>query len=156
MAPDSSTPNPLLMEEIPATVDQLTEKVGKLFHCMKGPPMAYFHIPLTDRRNEGPHIPTGEREDLVERLVYESLRFATRDTEGAEARLVMAMLEPFIDARRQLFDRCKDDTALLFWRVPLEIAEGPNKYKLLRCRVVIPGASLARYEVKEGDGMRWV
>lgn len=151
MTLDSPADNPLLMQEIPQTLDQLKAKVGELFHCMNGPPMAYFHIPLS---NEEGRYPPGS--DMVERLVYQSLRFATRDTEGAEARLVHAMLEPFLDARRQLLERDKYDRALLFWRAPLELAEGPRKGRVLRCRVVIPGAHIDHYEVKEGDGMRWV
>lgn len=139
------------MQEIPATLDELLAQVGKMFHCMQGPPMAYFHIPLT-------HTP-GRFEpgtDMVERLVYASLRYATNAAEGAETRLVHAMLEPFIDARRQLLERDKDDTALLFWRSPPKFSEGPKHSKALTCRVVIPGASLAFYDVKEGDGMHWV
>jgi hypothetical protein len=148
-SPDSSTSNPLLMQEVPQTLAQLSAKVEELFHCVNGPPVAYFEIPLDPREHEQ----CGQQ---FERYVYVSLAWRTdlaRD--GAEARLVMAMLEPFLDARRQLCgDKGNDEVLkpLLFWRRPLELTRLEEDGQLkLRCRVIIPGTTLAAYEHKEGE-----
>lgn len=153
---DSSTSNPLLMKETPQTLAQLNAKIQELFHCMTGPPMAYFEIQL----DPGAHTDCGQS---FERYVYTSLIWRT-DTarEGAEARLVMAMLEPFIDARRQLVgdeDNSQVSKPLLFWRMPLTLysddhGQGAPNQMALKCRVVIPGANLAPYEHQEGALIR--
>lgn len=153
--PDPSAGNPLLMDEIPQTVAQLNAKVQELFHCMVGPPTAYFEIRVPSYDCCGGIA--------VERFVYTSLVWRTETArEGAEARLVMAMLEPFIDARRQLVGDGDDSRAfkpLLFWRRPLELfaedhGQGSPGQMKLRCRLVIPGANLAAYEQPEGTLIR--
>jgi hypothetical protein len=150
-SPDSSTSNPLLMQEIPQTLAQLNAKVKELFHCVNGPPVAYFEIPLDPRVHK----------DCCrfERYFYVSLVWRTDVArEGAEARLVMAMLEPFVDARRQLVgdqDNSEVLKPLLFWRRPLELTESTDEQDRpqlkLRCRVIIPGANLNAYDHKEGE-----
>ena len=127
------------------------ECIGKLFHCMTGPPRAYFKIPLQMRHGDsGPEYPEAER------LVYVTLGYLTHQARNAsvEARLVMDMLEPFIDARKQLEACGVGRWALLFWRRAPKIEEFLTDWiptTRLTCRVVIPGASLERYVVPEGE-----
>lgn len=155
--PDSPTPNPLLMEEIPQTLDELKKKVAELFHCMPGPEAAYFEIPLNSRAH-------GSCGASYERYVYSTLAWRTSgvNSESTEARLVMAMLEPFIDARRQLVgdqDTNRVIKPLLFWRKPIEIQTYRNHEEALdrtriHCRVVIPGVNLLSWEHLEGELIR--
>lgn len=159
MPPESSTDNPLLMREIPQTLDQLLEHVGKLFHCMTGPPLAYFEMPVTPQCEPGDSCIQYDK-DPVERLVYVTLAYRTHPAHpGAEARLVMAMLEPFVEARRQIDER--GGSPLVFWRRPPELrdyhaldshgAQTERAMKGLICRLVIPGADLSAYANDEGE-----
>lgn len=138
MSPDSSTPNPPLTEDIPRTVDEMKQKIGELFHCMVGPPIAYFEIPL-------PYEPGGQR---AARFRYSTLRFRVAGGKEKEEALVGAMLEAFVDARVQLRPMVCDTgyKPLLFWRSQPRI-----DFRLGRiwCRVVIPGADLSRWAVRE-------
>lgn len=156
-SPQSPTPNPLLMEEIPQTVGEMVARIEKLFHCVEGPPMAYFEIPLQTRAYLI-HRETWEDGDDFERLVYVALAWrGTRST--SEAGFVGAMFEAFLDARVQLDVRFPMEQGLkplLFWRRKPGITEYKDvpsgvKWPTLRCRVVIPGATLARYATPEGE-----
>jgi hypothetical protein len=146
--------NPLLVEEIPQTLEQLLQQVNKLFHCMTGPPRAYFELALQERPRDDSDI-NERRSAAFERLVYESFGWIAREPRanpGVEARLVMALYEVFVDARRQLDER--QACALLFWRRPVELVEydeGDSVRTRIYCRMVIPGAGLDRYARKEGE-----
>lgn len=144
---DSPTANPLLTEEIPQTLDELRAKVQKLFHCMIGPPMAYFQIAL-EPSDPPPH--EQQEDPRFVRIVYVTLGAMAKGKRKpeTEARLVRALLETFLDARRQLLER-EDCTALLYWREPISIG-GNNSRTFIRCRVAIPGVTLKRYEITEG------
>jgi hypothetical protein len=144
--PQPDEPNPLLMEEIPSTVDELLTKVRQLFRCADGPRAPRIEIPAElerGSRDEPPPAP------LV--LPYMTLRYATRPLgESNERRLVMALLEPLIDAYRQLTETQGVCEPRLFWR------QRPRIYtlkgiSLIRCRLAIPGANMSRYATPEGD-----
>jgi hypothetical protein len=152
MANETGAPNPLLMEEIPQTLEQLMECIGTLFHCMTGPPRAYFEIPVQMRhRDDGPEYPEPER------LVYVTLGYLTNQPRYAsvEARLVMRMLEPFINARKQLEAKGLAESALLFWRRAPKIEESLTSDRIqttrLTCRVMIPGAGMEMYLIPDGQ-----
>lgn len=151
--PPEVTPNPLLMEEIPQTLGELNGRIAKLFHCMNGPPMAYFGIPL--RYN------VLEAVNEVEHLVYVTLawRAPGRRSPDTDARLIMTMLEPFLLARQQIDER--GGTPLLFWRRTIELDEYSQtdfegnetggRMTRITCRLVIPGADLSGFAHREGE-----
>lgn len=147
-------PNPLLMQEIPRTLEEFMVCVDKLFHCMNGPPSAYFDIPLVDNRGREPDKTVTYDYDNahVERLVYATLawRSLTPRSESIEANLVGRMLEPFIAARKEIDEY--GGTPLLLWRRPPEILEDekPPACKI-RCRVAVPGFNFTRYQVLDGE-----
>lgn len=152
-SPDSSTPNPLLMEEVPQTLDEMKQKIAELFHCMVGPPAAYFEIPLCSRCATDGETPN------VERLLYSTLSFKVGESQHARQALVGSMLEVFSDAYRQLrvSDRDVAHKPVLFWRrEPAfwvdSVPDSPRSVVALRCRVVIPGADLRQWALAEGTG----
>ncbi|HSV90895.1 MAG TPA: hypothetical protein VLH80_07330 [Nitrospiraceae bacterium] len=129
----------------PQTLDQLNAKIVELFHCMDGPPVAYFEIPIEN----------GVVEGAVERFTYVTLGWITSGerTPPNEAQLVKAMLEPFIAARRKLVGDAGNDEVfkpLLFWRRRIAIYEDGDKQLKIQCRVVIPGVDLTDWGKDEG------
>lgn len=141
------------MEEIPQTLDEMKQKIAELFHCMVGPPAAYFEIPLPSR------APRYDGSAEVELFEYSTLSFRVHESQTARSALVSSMLEVFFDAYIQLRVRERDVRCkpLLFWRRDPafwvdSVPDSPRSVVVLRCRVVIPGADLRQWALAEGTG----
>lgn len=144
---------------IPQSLWELKEAVGVLFHCMTGPPMAYFEIPLADVGGRFTQYVGEEPHDEVERLVYVTVGWKTKAEErGQEAhqRLINRMWQVLSVARLGLANR---GTPMIFWRRPLEfdedLVDGQRVIKLT-CRLIIPGYDLTPFCKHEGEPYPWV
>jgi hypothetical protein len=135
----------------PDSLQELKEAVRAIFHCMAGPPRAYFDIPLAERMGEPePEYPR------VEHLYYMSVCWrepAEARGQAAHQRLIDHMWAMFQTARMLVEGK---GCALLFWRRELEFEDTLDSvtkepYVKLSCRLVIPGVDLTPYSVGEGE-----
>lgn len=138
----------------PQSLQELKEAVKILFHCMSGPPCAYFEIPLMSHdRYESGEFP-------VERFIYTRVGWEDVPEPKGQAihqRLIDKMWHMFQTTRLLVED--KTLPPLLFWRRELEFEQGKHfpketaggdgiPYLRLSCRLVIPGVDLRPYEVE--------
>lgn len=137
----------------PRTVAALIQSIESMFHCVQGPPRAYFEMRIAPAQASP-----------VMRCLYSSLKYATRGPrQDVEPMLVQAMHDDFKavlaqyasrhDAVEDIQDGIKP---ILFWRRIPEIEETapeqagvdangswiegrPYYQTALRCRFFIPG-----------------
>lgn len=119
----------------PQTVAELEVWIKEHFHCMDGPPMAYFDIP-TPGILDGPI-----------RLRYVTLCFTAKGRDHQRA-LVLEMYSALLSAA------LSDEQQLLFWRRHFRYEEGKllgtrEWLSRISCRLVIPGYTFA--SKPEGD-----
>lgn len=116
--------------------------VDSRFHCMMGPPAAYFEVPIGEASlNVG--LEEGKVERPFARFVYQTLRWGCKPEFGSPfevtAALCAKMSESF-DAALAAFE--PDAKPLLFWRRTPELsAHQEDQVFMLRCRLVVPGYS---------------
>lgn len=152
----------------PATIEELTRAIGNrennMFHCMVGPPRAYFELLTGICANGWP-----DTQQLIARFVYVVLAWKTPVADDAEKVLTQRLWRQMIRARKA-FD--PQDTPCLFWRRMPEyrvetttsddhgnvIALQPeDRVAIASMRLVVPGYHFLPHEVKvEGVAPRTV
>jgi hypothetical protein len=133
---------PEVMTPRPTNTTMLIEKCNQLFHCMSGPPKAFFAIPLCPLVVD--HEPyTGPSEDQVLLIAYTTVGYQAKQPRVmCEERLVECLAHVFISARLLGCD-------LLFWRSAPRLDELDEEGVMTTrvwCRVAIPGFDLTPYE----------
>lgn len=106
----------------PRTVGALIQSIDSMFHCVQGPPRAFFGL----HTSSGPDAP-------IMRCVYSTLKFAARGYRAdVESMLVQAVEDEFKAMLAQFASRHNYREALqdglkpmLFWRRIPEIEEHP-------------------------------
>lgn len=133
-------------------LDDLNKQIEKWFHCMEGPPLAYFEIPTT-------------RELGTYRFVYQMIGYQMAtpfqtpdDIRRAQDALVTYLHRDFEAAYRSF--TLPDDPnelrtlPLLFWRRKLgfTVEEG---FARLSCRLVIPGYMFPKSSCPDEGSWTW-
>jgi hypothetical protein len=126
-------------EFVPGTVNELTRWINERYHCMPGPPRAYFEFPID--------FNTDERGRALYANVYFH-RVGRRD--DVERELVLGLWHMFHDAYVNLQGRGFDQP-LLYWRRIPTIEENRDIETLrstttLSCRVWVPGIDLSPFD----------
>lgn len=126
-----SAPAPIT-DPVPRTLMGLQHWVANSFHCMMGPPSAYFELAGPDQRF---------------RCRYETLGFSTLGHRAdVESDLVAAMHALLSEQLKKL--EARDEWLILFWRRVLVIEEVMVRDKVgtsISCRVWISGVDLTPY-----------
>jgi hypothetical protein len=124
----------------PTTVEDLRVLVSMLFHCMRGPPRAYFEFPSDVIR--GP-------EHLVTRVSYSTWGY----TGPNQAAGCAALWGQFKVAYLQMAGHGYGYAPILFWRLSPEFvaSESGGRVKV-RCRLAIPGVDLTKFEAYQAEG----
>lgn len=134
----------------PQTLAELSDCVDRNFHCMGGPPRAYFELPLGSV-NDG-NTP-------IYRFVYQTVGFMTQvesDTDDPAPRLIAAMVAALAAARAAWGEL--EERPMLFWRRHFELDINKDfdsnvTIGRLTCRLVIPGYTFPP-AVCPGEGYR--
>jgi hypothetical protein len=145
----------------PKYVLEVVKHAADLFHCVDGPPRAYFEVPTGVVMLQGFTLPVGDPpQPIVARYRYVTVRPYVRiprrvlEDHGsvayadAAAFLVRHVCGIFDNARKAFQ---ADDCPLLFWRRRPEIAvensaETSALVMAMSMRVVIPGVDLVPHE----------
>ncbi len=136
-------PEPLSPSQI--AFQALQRWLDSRFHCMMGPPAAYFELPSNPDEN-GVHGFT--------RYTYQTLHWGIQADLADSAFGTVALL---CDTFSQCFEGAlaafdKDSKPMLFWRITPQLKADPDtKQVTLRCRVVVPGYSFPSAR-SEGEG----
>lgn len=138
----------------PQSLYELKVAVGVLFHCMVGPPQAYFEIPIDNGHEYRGELLKTLTDRPFERFVYVSVGWeepAEPRGQAVHQRLIDRMWEMFCAARTAVDDF---NRPTLFWRRELEFDDvgdfsDPTVRTLRICaRVVIPGFDLRPYQAE--------
>lgn len=130
-------------------ITELITEIESRFHCMTGPPVAYFELPT----------------DLyIARFTYSTIRFVTMGTDYKSIdKLCLAFLKELpakTEDRRCLFWRKFPSFEARIYSKDLDpetgviLVSNPRKTTSIRARLVIPGVTLNH--ITEGSESPWV
>lgn len=122
--------------------DALQRWVDSRFHCMMGPPAAYFEIPIGEAP-ETHGLEEGKSQHPFARFVYQTLYWGCKPTYGSVFEVTTALCATMSGAlERALAAFDPESKPLLFWRKTPHIeAHQEEQILTLRCRLVVPGYS---------------
>ena len=122
----------------------LVPLLRELFHCMVGPPRAYFELP-------------GDAPNAITRVVYMTLGYqmAIAGPNAAESDYAALVQRLWEDFKVVYLDFCRrgELQPLLFWRTEPLFREryGPRGLEVY-CRVAIPGVDLTKLSSYHAEG----
>lgn len=126
--------------------------VDSRFHCMMGPPHAYFEIPI----GEAPTthgLEEGKASRPFARFVYQTLYWGCSPSYGSPFEVTAALcarMSETLETALAAFD--PESKPMLFWRkTPQLVADQNLVIMTLRARLVIPGYHIPDCH-KEGEG----